>query len=460
MKILNLIALGTASALLISGCVSSTPTPANEDAIDTSLPVISLNGHIEDMKSVAFEWKDTKDPRVNGIYVYRSNPGESDSQITRYATITNRFATHYVDNNVKPDTKYQYFFTTFSSAAQSEKSPTVSVNTLPVLQSVAWIQSIQNMPRSVKILWRPHTNPRVSGYILERKSLKDEDFTKIAQIDGRLNAEYIDTNLDDGQVYKYRLKAVTYDNIVSTPSLIIQAVTKPLPLDIKGLHITNNLPKKIQLSWDPSNAKDFDYYKLYRGTSATGSLDYYAKLSNNEFTDAVDEDGKQYFYKVTVVDKDGLESDQNIPALQGITLPKPKAPAVIGAKIVNNRVELKWSQVDPRTKSYTIIKTAKKGWLDSHVDEIKGIPVTNFSDANIYAGVEYIYQVVAVDENNIASEPSSEVRVSSDDLPPYVEQKDEKMMEDKPMPQEKKTDTPPAQKNSIEAAPDLDTSTL
>ncbi|WP_345991882.1 hypothetical protein [Sulfurimonas sp. HSL-1716] len=458
MKILNLIALGTASALLISGC-NSTPTPPNEDAIDTTLPVVTLNGHIEDMKSVAFEWKDTKDPRVNGIYVYRSNPEDSDPQIRRYATIPNRFATHFVDTGVKPDTKYQYFFTTFSDKAQGGKSETVTVNTLPVLQSVAWIQCIQNMPRSVKILWRPHTNPRVNGYILERKSLKDDDFKKIAHIDGRLNAEYIDTDLKDGQVYKYRLRAVTYDDVVSTPSIIIQAVTKPLPHDVQGLMVTNNLPKKIRLSWQPSDAKDFDYYKIYRGTSATGSLDYYAKVNNNEFTDAIEKDGKQYFYKVTVVDKDGLESDQNVPALQGLTLSKPKPPAVIGAKIVDNKAELKWSQVDPRTKTYTVIKTSKKGWLDSQVDEIKGIPNTSYTDPNIYAGVEYIYQVIAVDENNIESEPSSEVKISSDELPPLVEQKDGKMMENK-APDNTMQNRTPAVKDSVKAAPDLDTSSL
>lgn len=463
MRILNLIALSTVSALLISGC-SSTPTPPTEDAIDTTLPVISLNGHIEDMKSVAFEWKDAKDPRVNGIYIYRSNPNDTDKQIRRYATITNRFATHYVDTDVTPNTKYQYFFTTFSDKAQSQKSELVSVNTLPVLQSVAWIQSIQNMPRSAKILWRPHTNPRVDGYIIERKSLQDQDFIKIANINGRLNAEYIDSNLEDGQVYKYRLRAVTYDDIVSTPSETVQAVTKQIPLDIKGLIITNNLPKKIRLSWQPSSAKDFDYYKVYRGTDAKDSLSYYAKVVNPEFTDNIDEDGKEYFYKVTAVDKDGLESDENVAALQGFTLVKPNKPTILEAKIVNNKAELKWSKTDLRTKSFTVVKTIKKGWLDSEVDEIKGITDTSYTDPKIYSGVEYIYQIKAVDENNIESEPSSAVELSSDDLPAYkakqdankqkVMKQENKKVENKPAETESPTGT------SIEAAPDLDTGSL
>ncbi|MBU0633398.1 hypothetical protein KKA17_12250 [bacterium] len=456
MKILNLIILGTVSALLISGC-NTTPTPPAEDVIDPTLPVISLNGHIEDVKSVAFEWKDAKDPRVNGIYVYRNDPEKADTQIRRLATINNRFATHFVDNEVAPNTQYQYFFTTFSDKAQSNKSETVSVTTLPVLP-VVWIESIQNMPRSVKILWRVHTDPRVDAYIVERKSLQDTEFKKIATVQGRLNAEYIDTKLADGQVYQYRLRSVTYNDAVSAPSEIVQAVTKHLPLDVKSFHVTNNLPKKIKLSWQPTSISDFDYYKIYRGTSA-GSLDYYAKITNSEFTDDIGKDGKEYFYKVTVVDKDGLESDQNVHALQGLTLPKPKAPAILEAKIVNLKVELKWSKIDPRTKSYTVIKTSKKGWLDSQIDEIKEIPSTRYTDANIYAGIVYIYQIIAVDENGIESEPSMEVEVSSDELPPYTEDKDAPKKESKAA-QQIKSNVSPTEKNSINAAPDLDTSSL
>ena len=199
--------------------------------------------------------------------------------------------------------------------------------------------------------------------------------------------------------------------------------------------------------------------RVYRGTNASGSLDYYAKITNNEFTDDIGKDGKEYFYKVTVVDKDGLESDKNIPALQGLTLPKPKAPAILEAKIIDNKTQLKWSKIDPRTKSYTIIKTTKKGWLDSQTDEIKGITDTSYQDANVYAGIKYIYQIIAVDAYGIESEPSMEVDISSDDLPPYIEQKNTDTKEDKTT-QKQNTNSLPLPKGSIQASPDLDTSSL
>lgn len=463
MKLLNLITLSSALALILSGCGSSSPTPP-EDVIDTTLPTISLNGHFEDMKSVAFEWKETTDPRVSGVYIYRNNPSKDDAKMVRYATLPSRFATHYVDNNVVPNTKYQYFFTTFSDKAQSSKSEISTITTLPILEPIAWIQSVQNMPRSAKILWRPYTNPRVNGYVIERKSLKDEDFVQVAQVEGRLSAEYIDAKLDDGQIYKYRVKAITFDNVLSQPSEIVQAVTKQLPADVVGLSVTNNLPRKIDLTWQKSNVSDFDYYKLYRGESATGTLDFHAKLLANSFSDAIKEDGKQYFYRVTVVDKDGLESDASKPALQGITLTKPKAPDMMEAKILNNQAQLRWTNTDRRVKSFTVIKTAKKGWFDTQIDEIRGITDTSFIDTNIYSGVVYTYQVMGVDEFNIASNPSAETTIASDLLPPEGEQK--RVLQNKTQnTQAAKPAVKPAVSeapinSTVEAAPDLDTGSL
>ncbi len=46
---------------------------------------------------------------------------------------------------------------------------------------------------------------------------------------GRLQAEFIDANLDDNVIYNYKVTAVTFDNINSMPSQIVKAQTKPLP---------------------------------------------------------------------------------------------------------------------------------------------------------------------------------------------------------------------------------------
>ena len=54
----------------------------------------------------------------------------------------------------------------------------------------------------------------------------------------------------------YRVMVETFDGIVSNPSAIVSATTKPLPLQISKLEATRDLPKKIQLAWGKSKTPD------------------------------------------------------------------------------------------------------------------------------------------------------------------------------------------------------------
>jgi len=408
------------SVLIFSGCSQNTPKPANEVTIDSSLPVVELtqNGVFADMNAIAFEWKNITDPRVEGIYVYKrvfdpKTTQSGDDKESYYDTIKGRFATHYYDNNIKPDTKYSYFFKTYSKTAESKRSRIITINSLPVLQSVSWIHSIQGLPRSAKIIWRPHTSKKVKEYIIERKTLEDEEWKKLATLKGRFNAEYIDTDLKDNYVYKYRIRVVTFDGIVSTPSEIVKVVTKSLPKPITDIVATKNLPKEIKLDWNKSTDKDFARYYVYRSDEIDGKYELVAKLYNNTFVDKIKEDGKSYFYRVSQVDKDSLESKHSQLSVHGMSLEKPNAPAIVDAKIVGNSIEIVWSKVDPRTTSYTLVRKAKKGWFDSVTTQVDGIKNTKYKDSDIAPQTTYFYKIYAVDKNNIISKPSIEIKIKS-----------------------------------------------
>ena len=424
MKLWTLSTLFTVSLLILSGCSTTSPKPEEEVVVDSTLPVVELtkNGVFVDMNAVAFEWKNITDPRVKGIYIYKKiiskqDTGEENKQTDEYYdTIKGRFTTHYLDKKITPDTQYSYYFKTFSDKAESPASKITTLNSLPVLQSVSWIHSIEGMPRSAKIIWRPHINQKVKSYIIERKTLEDEKWEKLATIDGRLNAEYIDSDLKDNFVYKYRIRVITFDNIISTPSEIVRVVTKALPKPVTGLVATKNQPKVINLSWDKSDDKDFSRYYVYRSEDLDGSYELIAKLFNNRFTDEVGDDGKNYFYRVSVVDKDSLESEHEKLSIYGMTLPKPTAPAIVEAKLIGDNIEISWSKVDSRTKNYTIVKKSKKGWFDTVTLEIEAIPNTKYIDSDIGPNTTYLYQVYAIDKNGIKSEPSIEIKIQSKEL--------------------------------------------
>jgi len=429
MKLWTLSTFCAASLLIFSGCVGSTPTPKEEIVVDESYPVVTLtkNGIIPDMTSIAFEWESIKDPRIEGIYIYKSYPDDNalQGELKYYKTINSRFQTHFLDKDIQPATQYTYAFKTFSKDAEGKQSRVYVVHSLPILKSVSWIYSITDMPRVAKIIWRPHANQKVKSYIIERKTLEKDEWEELATIDGRLNAEYIDTDLKDNYVYKYRIRVETYDGLVSAPSEEVKVVTKALPKGIKHITATRDLPRMIKIDWEKSMTKDFDHYNLYRSDEVDGSYELIATLFNPTFTDKIEEDGKSYFYRVSELDKDGLESKHDKISIQGITLVKPATPGVVQAKLINNsKVELKWSSKDPRVKSFTVTKTEQEGWLKSVSQDIEGITGNKFIDQEIKPDTKYTYIVYGVDENGIKSEPSIEVELKTQESDELVEVKE------------------------------------
>lgn len=406
-------ALSVSLALsLFSGCTPQ-PTPPKTVTIDSSLPTPSMNGFIADITSVAFEWKPLSDPRVTGYYVYRNTPGAEDQKLQRIATIESRFATHYVDHDLKPGSEYQYRFAAITKeGSESVASETMLVATQPMIAPVSFFQSVGNMPRSAKLLWRPHPNGKINGYIIERQNATDQKWSEIATITGRLNAEFIDTELKDGQVYFYRIKATTFDKLSTEPSEMTKVVTKPLPPEVKNITSTNDLPRAISLGWEASTITDLSHYKIYRATSQKGPFDYHVKLDTTTYTDTITEDGKFYFYKITAVDKDGLESPLSAVATQGSTLPKPQTPIKYEGKILNKATELQWSNNDPRTVSYTVVKTTKTSWISRESVDINNITDTRFRDTDIKPDTGYLYEIMSVDKNGIRSLPTPAIELS------------------------------------------------
>ena len=454
MKLWNLATFLTVSILTFSGCVSTTPKPKDTAVVDSTLPVVTLtqNGVFTDMQAVGFEWNSISDARVKGVYVYKQTLGNETTEYKYYDTVKNRFVTHYVDDNVKPQTQYSYHFKTFSEDSESHPSKDVIVNTLPILDSVSWIHTIADMPRSAKIIWRPHTNQIVKSYIIERKTLAEDKWSKLQTINGRLNAEYIDTELKDNYVYKYRIRVVTYTDIISNPSAEVKVITKALPTQIQNIIATKDLAKKIKLTWDATKTVDFMHYNIYRSDSIEGSYDLITSIKNSEFIDELEEDGKDYFYRVSVVDKDELESKNDVKSTHGKTLARPSTPSLVEVKIVDNNLEISWNSNDSRIQSYSVVKKTSKNWLSKATEEFTDIKSKTFVDTAISPSTTYYYTVYSVDKFSIKSEPSIEVKFTTS------ERQGKKIIDNDDKSTIEVEKSPPEDENSVNPMEDLDMS--
>lgn len=391
--------------LLFSGCAgkSGAPGPVR---IDKSLPQPSLNGYLSDTNAIAFEWKPISDHRVMGIRIYRDNPGTDDRKVYRIATVEDTLHTHYVDTDLTPATKYRYRFTTYDSKGQeSMPNKTFSAKTLPLPEPVSFFTATKELARSAKLIWRPHPDLRITGYRIERLDPGDEHFHSIEVIRGRLNAEYIDHDLGDDLIYRYRVSAIDFNGQQTAPSKVVTVSTKPLPQPPKQLQAQSGGIRSIPLQWEPSGSKDVVYYNVYRSDSRYGSFDYRAKIVSTRFTDKTQKDGERYFYYVTAVDKDGLESLASATVTADTKAP-PNAPRLLSVSYTGDAVVVRWESGDPRTQSYILAKTTHTGWFESKKALFKNLKNTTFTDANIVKGQEYSYAVLAVDANGLISEPS------------------------------------------------------
>ncbi len=377
-----------------------------------AMPTVGTLRAISSMTAVGLEWKMVPDLKVEGYRIYRADLTAGQTKMKKVAEVDDRYSTHFVDTDLKPGTEYGYRISTYGDAGESEPSVPVKIRTSPMIASVSFVRAITDLPNRIKIIWRPHSDLRVTGYIVERAQVeKPKKVKKMGELKHRLSAEFMDDDLGDGEYYMYRVKCKLSNGLVTPPSEWVKAVTKPLPLPPTGLQATMNLPRMIRLSWQASPAKDVIYYKVYRSPFAKGFYQYRAKVQTTAFEDHIPEDGKTYYYKITAVDRDGLESQMPESPIVGMTLGRPIVPSVVHAAIDHGQAVIEWEPLDNRAHHFKVVRSYWDG-LTRKKKVFNNITGRRLVDTSIIPGVKYTYRVYEVDANGIESEPSREIELS------------------------------------------------
>ena len=328
--------------LLFSGCANSLDNfnGPTKPRVDNSLEVVNYSSikSIPDMANIGFEWEKVNDPRVIGYNFYRTELDKGSNELKLVKTIDNKYATHYVDKEWEPKTKYAYQIASITAdGTESQTTDAYIIQTLPRIVPVEFMQAISKLPRSVKLIWKPHTDTRVGYYRIEKYNTFLNEWILLKTIKERLQVEYLDTGLDDNTSYKYRIKAFSFDDVEAAPTKVVIGKTKPLPANVSNIKTTNNQAKRITISWDASSTNDVLKYAIYRSSfSALG----YSKIKEVnadtlEYTDTTEDGGKAYYYKIIVIDKDGLENSSN--SVQGMSFNSFSNPTSNLAKIELNQ---------------------------------------------------------------------------------------------------------------------------
>ena len=388
---------------LMSGCVNNLNLNKPAPKSNPSLPKVSEFKAYPDRNAMALFWNPVTS--MKGYYIQRYEPKKH--KWIEITTINDPYKSIYVDKNLKPNTIYKYRIATFDKKGVPSLAIETTQKTLPPLAAVIPLEAKPLTKGMVKIIFRPHPNERVKYYKIQRFNDEKAKWKTIATLSPRLNVEYIDKELKDGKIYKYRIIAKSFDNISSYPSKTIIVSTFPKPPVITNLKASVNLPKKIKLTWSP--VKGAKYYKIYRSDFANGYFSFYKTSKEPQFIDNIGKDGVIKYYKVTAVsihDTESLLKDS--PVVMGETLPKPTKP-IVSTNIAQNQVELIFTSPDNRAVKYLIIKKEKVGFLK--YKESKFVTDKNNFVDYINPKKSYKYEIYEVDKYGLISKEPAIVEI-------------------------------------------------
>ncbi len=409
--------------LLIGGCsgksIQNPLAGLGALKLDRSLPIVKDLKTINSMTEIAIEWK----PEIRrGIAGYRIFRSENGSKFRLIKILPDRYSAHFTDTNIRPNSTYVYKVSLFTTDGRvSLTNTTRPVSTKGQVQPPVLVDLISDLPNRIKLLWRIHPNPIVKAYIVERREVGKKSWRKVAILRNRLTVEYIDKDVVPGREYEYRIKAKTYDGIISPPSAPKVGHAKPLPKPIVRISATDNMPKQIQLTWsDPNEGeRTIVHYNVYSSAFKDGLYTKLASTKDKSYVDRIDKDGVIRYYQVTAVDSDDLESPKGVVVAKGKTMGNGAGPVITSAVLRHNAIILTWKPPKEPVTSYTIVKKYWDGWRlrKLKIVDFKSsrVPV-RFIDKKIKSNTKYTYYVYGVNELGIPTEPSQAISVEVQNL--------------------------------------------
>ncbi len=220
-----------------------------------------------------------------------------------------------------------------------------------------------------------------------------------------------DINLRYGQVYKYKIRAVSKRGGVG-PFSAIAVITPLLSLAPPSGVAAKSGDNQVGVTWkavtkrmDGSRYEGFIGYNVYRGTTARR---YAQKPLNKEplrktvFSDTAAQNDTTYYYMVRTVDSPALPWKESVDSGEASATPRDRTPPGRpgGITVVPGvgRVFLTWSENKEKDiAGYYIYRSVKRGSGYKRLTD-KPLKRTTFSDETVKSGTTYYYAISAVDK--------------------------------------------------------------
>lgn len=274
-----------------------------------------VRAQVRQPREVPLAWQQSPDAKVLGYEIWRAE-GEGDfASVGRVGGI---HTTQFVDRGgvkqfpdiglLKDDTVYSYKIIAFNTAyARSSASAPVSSQTKPSPATPQQAEVTTNLPRSTMIGWAANTETDIVAYAIESSS-DGTNFRPLTTVPAMMNGSFVfgrESDLEDGVVRYYRVRAIDKDRLVSPWSAVVAGRAKPLPDAPSGLK-QEPTPAGVHITWSAPPQPDIKAYKLY--TKSLLSSEAYALCEAPDFTVEWPSLKGQLKLVVTAIDADNLES--------------------------------------------------------------------------------------------------------------------------------------------------------
>lgn len=384
---------------------SATPTSDLPPGAPTGLTATAGNGVVH------LDWNDNPESDINEYKIYRGTTFGGP-----YTEIDADVVSNFDDSSVVNGTRYYYVVTAVDNANQesgySNQATTVPTDGIPPAAP-------QNLAAyifdggGVFLDWDDNTDSDFNSYGIYYATTQGGPYQEVDNDDP---SEFPIYGLTIGTTYYFVVTAFDDEGNESAFSNEVSAIPagEPPPLAPRNLTATAQ-DNQVTLNWW-ENFDSYEFYTLYRATTAGGPYTQLALPAGNSFVDTTATGGTTYYYVVTATNEFSDESPYSNEASATPTQPVPP-PSNVSAVSATTYVRLYWDWVnDPRVDGFGIYRSTTSGGPYAQAGAVQD---TQWTDTNVIAGTTYYYVVVTI--YNHQSESAYSVEVSGtpgDFIPP------------------------------------------
>jgi hypothetical protein len=322
----------------------------------------------------------------------------------------------YDDTGLTANTQYAYRVRAVNLPRTSAFTAAVVVNTKSGDFIVAPSDALatRSGDTTINITWTDNSTNEAK-FIIERAPVGTDDFEQVGETGPNVTV-FVDTTVQPGQIYTYRVRAVNADGSISSdPS---NTATSDLNIGLlkpTRVEALANSSSQVKITWRDNSTIETGFV-IERAINQPSDWTRIgtAKANTNVFYDKHVHTLKRYYYRMRATNGTDFSAYSNVGSARVLPLfvTAPTMPTALRAKPKGvGAIQLSWRDNARDETLYAIERAGTLNGPFKKIDEVD-MNVHSYVDSSVRAGKTYYYRVRAYN-GGIASSPSNIAKVKA-----------------------------------------------